>query len=87
MVIMVVFTKINSNMKIEIGRSLAEVSSDTQADEVSGNVVYGMSSNQLSGMIVFLALIFTLIVGLQCLVAVETPVRFVKSNFSYGKEN
>jgi hypothetical protein len=46
-----------------------------------------MSSNQLTGYIVVLALIFTLWIAIGCLAGVETPERFIKTNFSYGKEN
>lgn len=46
-----------------------------------------MSANTLTGYLIFLMLIAVLWVGLGCMTDIQTPDRFPRTNFAFGKEN
>jgi hypothetical protein len=48
---------------------------------------YNMTSNTLTGYLIFLMLLSVLWVGLGCMADIQTPERFPRMNFAYGKEN
>ncbi|KAM3147656.1 hypothetical protein pb186bvf_000463 [Paramecium bursaria] len=93
-VIVIVFSKISSNVKLLADMASSEttdlqetLTTEVEADETTDNQLYNITSNQLTGYLVFLILFFALWISLNCISEVQTPERFPRANFYIGKEN
>lgn len=46
-----------------------------------------MTSSILTGYLIFLMCLVVLWIGMTCMFNIQTPEKFAKGNFQYGKEN
>ncbi|CAD8057078.1 unnamed protein product [Paramecium sonneborni] len=93
-ILVVLFSKISSNVKVlEEITETQEPSEQIVAVELSDeleppeNTIYTITSNELTGYIVFFVSIFALWIAVQCNGAIQTPERFSKQNYYIGKES
>ncbi|CAK56533.1 unnamed protein product (macronuclear) [Paramecium tetraurelia] len=93
-ILIVLFSKISSNVKVleeitETSEPSDQIVAVELADEseLTSNTIYTVTSNQLTGYIVFFVSIFALWIAVQCNGAIQTPERFSKQNYYIGKES
>ncbi|CAD8150727.1 unnamed protein product [Paramecium pentaurelia] len=93
-ILIVLFSKISSNVKVLEEISETQEPSDqiiavelADENQPSTNTIYTVTSNQLTGYIVFFVSMFALWIAVQCNGAIQTPERFSKQNYYIGKES